>query len=518
MFFFLNDGINFNKSGIEHAQIKRLRLFNEYGQPAKIVTRQLAMNLHEITADAGIADKDFVNLFDFFQGTTMYKPQRFTMTDLDLPSDYTYEAEGDEKIHVKDHGQQIMIVAKRSKDDDRLNWVQYFGSNGRLVHMVWYDTRGFAALEQFFSFGTKLVSEQLLAPNGKVVYQRYRLPKRDGAADTSLQRIIDFHGRDYEFAGFNDLTTFFLDQLNYATGEANAIIVDRTFELAWAVQHMDTPIFKVMHLHNNHVNDSRDSQHSDLNFNYQYMITNRRRWDGIIALTPWQYDDFTKRFGKNRPKVYDIPGAVTDDAILKKPHVKWATRKPHSVIMVARLSPEKQQDDLIHAWKTVHQQVPDATLDFWGYSNGDTGKQLRELVTKLGLNDTITFNDYSNNISKVYEAAQLLILPSRAEGLPLTLVEAQAHGLPIIATDIKYGPRDVVNDTVDGFLIKNHDISALADKIIELLTHPKEIQEFSENAYKDSWKYSGQSVWKKWLQLVKDAQKQAQVPERIEVS
>ncbi len=517
MFFFLNDGINFNKSGIEHAQIKRLRLFNAHHTPAKIVTRQLAMNLHEITADAGISDSNFVNLFDFFQGTTDFKPRRVTMADLQLPDDYTYEPEGDEKIHVKDHGQQIMIVARRSKDDDRLNWIQYFGYNGRLVRMVWYDTRGFAALEQFFSFGTRLVSEQLLNPDGKVVYQRYRLPKRDGTEDTTLQRIIDYHGRNYDFAGFNDLTTFFLDQLNYSTGEANAIIVDRTFELAWAVQHMDTPIFKVMHLHNNHVNDSNDSMHSDLNFNYQYMITNRRRWDGIISLTPWQTEDFTKRFGKTHPTVYDIPGAVTPDAVLKKPHVKWADRKPNSVIMVARLSPEKQQDDLIKAWKTVHEKVPSATLNFWGYSNGDTGNKLHKLVDQLKLNDSITFNNYSNNISKVYEAAQLLILPSRAEGLPLTLVEAQAHGLPIIATDIKYGPRDVVNDKVDGFLIKNHDTDALADKIVELLTHPEEIQRFSENAYKDSWKYSGESVWKKWLKLVNDAQRHAQIPEKIEV-
>ncbi|MBU6048530.1 glycosyltransferase [Lacticaseibacillus paracasei] len=49
----------------------------------------------------------------------------------------------------------------------------------------------------------------------------------------------------------------------------------------------------------------------------------------------------------------------------------------------------------------------------------------------LRLGDSVRFNDYTNDISQVYEQAQLLILPSRAEGLPLTLVEAQAHGLPI---------------------------------------------------------------------------------------
>ncbi|EPD09232.1 Poly alpha-glucosyltransferase, partial [Lacticaseibacillus paracasei subsp. paracasei Lpp48] len=75
--FFLNDGINFNKSGIEHAQVKRLRLFKHHEVPARIVTRQFALNLHEITRDAGIDDDDFVNLFDFFQGTMDIRGSEF---------------------------------------------------------------------------------------------------------------------------------------------------------------------------------------------------------------------------------------------------------------------------------------------------------------------------------------------------------------------------------------------------------------------------------------------------------
>ncbi|MDY2803302.1 MAG: poly(glycerol-phosphate) alpha-glucosyltransferase, partial [Limosilactobacillus sp.] len=63
MLFFLNDNIQENKSGIEHAQIQRLNLFNRYHEPAKIVTRQYSNELHLVTKHARIADKDFVNLF-----------------------------------------------------------------------------------------------------------------------------------------------------------------------------------------------------------------------------------------------------------------------------------------------------------------------------------------------------------------------------------------------------------------------------------------------------------------------
>nr|WP_054735774.1 glycosyltransferase [Lentilactobacillus parafarraginis] len=122
-------------------------------------------------------------------------------------------------------------------------------------------------------------------------------------------------------------------------------------------------------------------------------------------MTPWQYDDFTERFGKVKPNVYMIPGAVTDQAILDRPHVKWTDRNPKSVIMVARLSDEKQQDILIKAWPKVLNAVPDATLDFWGYSNGDYDKYLAKLVDELNLNDDIVFHDYTKDIGAVYDKA-----------------------------------------------------------------------------------------------------------------
>ncbi|MDE3305861.1 glycosyltransferase [Lacticaseibacillus paracasei] len=133
----------------------------------------------------------------------------------------------------------------------------------------------------------------------------------------------------------------------------------------------------------------------------------------------------------------------------------------------------------------------------------------------LRLGDSVRFNDYTNDISQVYEQAQLLILPSRAEGLPLTLVEAQAHGLPIIASDVRYGARDIVNDGKDGFLVENGNVNQLAERIMALLADPAELMKFSEQAYQDSWKYSEEAVWKKWLPLVEDAKKVAEIPESV---
>lgn len=75
----------------------------------------------------------------------------------------------------------------------------------------------------------------------------------------------------------------------------------------------------------------------------------------------------------------------------------------------------------------------------------------------------------------------------------------------------------MVTDGKDGFLVESRNVDQLADRIIDLLSDPKKLAAFSENAYQDSWHYSADAIWKDWLPLIKDAEKNGQIPERIEV-
>ena len=67
MYYFLDDNMQDHKSGIEHAEIKRLNLFNTYNVPAKIMTIQYNNELHKVTRAAGLDDSQLVNLYDYFQ-------------------------------------------------------------------------------------------------------------------------------------------------------------------------------------------------------------------------------------------------------------------------------------------------------------------------------------------------------------------------------------------------------------------------------------------------------------------
>lgn len=506
MLFFLNDNIQHNKSGIEHAQIKRLHLFEMFDEPAKIVTRKYSNELHMVTAEAGIADEDFVNLFDYFQEARIFLQKDVTIKDLNIDPSWERKADGINYNYYR-NGNRIMYVRRRNDKEKHIINLQYFDHFGKLLKVSWYDNRGFISVEQVYDWNGNIATENYLRPDGSIAIQlEHQKNKRNKVVDT--YHLFNYKGQDYQFANLDELTRFFYDEIvtdPELVGDGPVgLVVDRTYEVGWSVLHMKHRVFRTMQLHNDHVNDNSDMLHSTLNYNYTWGLNHVKDWDGIITLTPQQQRDVKDRFEKYGTKIYRIPGPIVPKAVLEAKHIPFEQRTKNQVVMVARLSPEKQQDHLLKAWPKILEKVPTAKLDFWGYANDNFDKTLKKIVKDEDLGNSVTFHGYTNDPNAVYNDAQLLILPSRAEGLPLSLVEAQSHGLPIVANDIKYGPADVVIDGQDGILTQNGDVDGLAKAIIDLLTDQEKLAKFSENAYQDSERYSEPNVMKLWNELVDD--------------
>ena len=121
----------------------------------------------------------------------------------------------------------------------------------------------------------------------------------------------------------------------------------------------------------------RQMLHSTLNYNYTWGLNHVKDWDGIITLTPQQQKDVKARFEKYGTKIYRIPGPIVPKAVLEAKHIPFEQRTKNQVVMVARLSPEKQQDHLLKAWPKILEKVPTAKLDFWGYANDNFDKTLK---------------------------------------------------------------------------------------------------------------------------------------------
>ncbi len=138
-------------------------------------------------------------------------------------------------------------------------------------------------------------------------------------------------------------------------------------------------------------------------------------------------------------------------------------------VHVARLNPIKDQATLLRATRIVADAMPDMRLDIVG--DGPSRAELESLTDELSLRDHVRFLGYRSDVSELLSTADLFVLSSRSEGISLTLLEAMATGLPIVATDVG-GNREVVVPGETGLLVPSQDPATMAAAMHELLSQP----------------------------------------------
>ena len=143
-----------------------------------------------------------------------------------------------------------------------------------------------------------------------------------------------------------------------------------------------------------------------------------------------------------------------------------------AILVLGRLAPVKGIDVLIDilADLAAHGVRPHVLVAGDGPQRADLEKQTR----RLGLAGTVRFLGWLDDVSSVLAAADLLVMPSRSEGYPHVLMEAQAAGLPVLATDVGE-VKHLIDHGQTGFLIPPDDPGALADSLRRLLTEPSRL-------------------------------------------
>jgi len=116
--------------------------------------------------------------------------------------------------------------------------------------------------------------------------------------------------------------------------------------------------------------------------------------------------------------------------------------------------------------------VPDAAL--WVAGDrllSDRGPDMRALLLSAGLGARLRLLGYREDIAELMTAADIFVLPSRFEGLPMSVIEAMLTGLPVVAADVR-GPAEQVLPEVTGLLVPPGDAAALAAALARLAADP----------------------------------------------
>lgn len=176
------------------------------------------------------------------------------------------------------------------------------------------------------------------------------------------------------------------------------------------------------------------------------------------------------------------------------------------VIAVGRYSYQKGFERLIAAWSKVCQQIDGWKLHLVG--DGELRGALQQQIENLNLSDSVILGRAETDMLSVYQSASVLAMSSRYEGLPMVLLEAQAAGLPIVSFACKCGPKDVVEEGVDGFLVEEGDVDALADRLVLLMKDEALRKQMGAAAYARSERYTEERIMKQWMDLFDDVLKE----------
>lgn len=252
---------------------------------------------------------------------------------------------------------------------------------------------------------------------------------------------------------------------------------------------------KVGELHVNRKNfrnfDARDTNVMKRLFSRIWMwdlIRHLRKIDRMIVLTDSALLDWPEL--NNVVKIPDpLPFCIDMKSDLSRKRI----------ISIGRYAYDKGNDLLLQIWAKVERRAPEWRLDIYG--NGNREPYLLQMQ-KLRINPSrCHLYGPTADVKKEYLNSSIFVLPSRFEGFGLVIIEAMACGVPVVSFNCENGPRSIITDGVDGFLIPTFDIDAYVDKVIMLIQNESHRYQMGENARMTASQYDIAKIAPQWKLL-----------------
>ncbi|MDP8916554.1 MAG: glycosyltransferase [Pseudomonadota bacterium] len=193
-----------------------------------------------------------------------------------------------------------------------------------------------------------------------------------------------------------------------------------------------------------------------------YDLKNYRGFEALVANTA-DIRDWMVREGWPAERAHHIPNfaAARTPPPLLRAEFETPERVP-LLLGMGRLHPSKAHDVSLRAL----QRLPDAWL--WIAGSGPLEAELKRLAEELGVAERVRWLGWRDDASALYRTADLCVFPSRFEPLGNVVIQAWAHGVPVVAAR-SVGPAALIHDGEDGRLVPVDDVEALASAVQELI-------------------------------------------------
>lgn len=482
-------------SGTEFSQMQRLKAFKKAGIPAKIVLRNYNRILGQVLEDNGLDQDDVVNMYDFFQGTTNVprKKQNLRLVKSIPLTDYHITGIDNNHSVIQDGGKTIANIHVMPRTVGLIGDIQYLDDLGHKAVGEFWDWRGFKSMVEEYH------------PEGTVATQRYL--KQDGTTAIevthmyinhkvlpSMYKLYNYYGHNYVFDTENQFFTFFLNELN--TEEPGTWISDRR-STDDSVLHIVDPKETMAVVHSTTFNDFKHPTAGILPAYQKALNQGDRHFDQVVFPTNDQIKDVAQVVSPHDNFVQ------APDCDVEQVGAARVLGKNIKIIYRGMLGTNKKIGDLVKAFHDVRKQFPDAKLAIQGYFTDKKDEDaMKELIKQFHMEDDVKLLGYSPD-DKIYDDATIYINASDNEAFGISMLESMGHGVPVVTYDIPYTAGNLVQDGVNGLLVKNKTPSQLAKAVEELIADHGMYQKLSQGALHTAQQFSPDHLVSGWQKIMK---------------
>lgn len=176
--------------------------------------------------------------------------------------------------------------------------------------------------------------------------------------------------------------------------------------------------------------------------------------------------------------------------------VKRDIERGKTIVSIGRLDKQKGHDFLIKSFSEIEKKYSDWTLEIYG--EGIEKQALNNLISSFNLSSKVFLRGVTHDIEDVLSKAGIFVLSSRFEGFPNVLLEAMSLECPVISTNCKSGPSEIIKNGVNGYLVDVDDKKQMAQAMALLIESRSKREKLSASSGLIRDEYSQEEIMKKW--------------------
>lgn len=208
-----------------------------------------------------------------------------------------------------------------------------------------------------------------------------------------------------------------------------------------------------IHSHQDYCNDTK-------------FLKSFENFDKFVFLTKLQQEDF-KNFNSS---------LYSKSVLLPHPAPKQKNQlyKNNKIVTISRLVHNKPLSNAIKAFSAITHKFPEYIYEIYGI--GPEKENLAQLINELQLQDKVFLKGYTNHALEIFLESKVSISLTNFEGFGLSILESLSMHCPVITSNVKYGPNEMIIDNVNGFLVENESVSSIEYALTRILNDPIKYQ------------------------------------------